>query len=988
MKKQIITWGLMFAATLALSVSCAKEQDMIAPGDESLEPVGVPFELFAGVETKTTTDGENHFSWATDDAMAVFYRENGSDGAYSTNNKFEWDTDNHFSGTLAAALENGKNYDWWALYPYRSAITSPANTDKGALVIESAQTQTGNSSKAHLAGASFPLYGHASNVGFDAKPSIAMNQALSVLKIHVTNTSDAALTVSSVSVTAPESITGSFYVGFAGETPVFTEVTSAGNKVASLTVKSGTPIAATNGEADFFVAIKPFEQAVAGQLVVSVNGLDKVITIPAETKFKPGKIKTVNFTYDGVSAFNWVETALADLTSSDVFVIVGNSTYAMPNNKGTSDAPDAVAVTVAENKITSLVPERLRWNVSGDNTNGYTFYPNGYSSVWLYCNTTATSGSNNNMRVGTGNRKVFELSGNKLITKDTNVNRYISIYSSQDWRGYTSSSNGATIKFYKKVADNREDPGMSWSAASATATYSTGNSLSFTAPTLTPGNASSVTYSSSDETIATIGATTGVVTVNLTGNTIKEGSTTISATFDGDATYQSQTVNYTLTVVDGRDAVATPTFNPAAGEVAANTVVNFECTTASVTFHYTVDGSAPTVESTSGTSVTIDAAKTVKVIATKDGYKPSEIASATYSVAGSGNDGSLEHPYTVAEALTIISGYSNNGKSAEQVYVSGIVANVGSYNGKFHSVTYDISDNGQNTNTLNIYSGKFVGNTNFTSNTQISVNDEVIVYGYLYLYETTKEMYQNNYIYSLNGLTVLPTITKTDITGVSAEGVTGETTNVTLTNDDGWTPSVVADGTIVTEASIVGTTITYSVAANTGNARDGSITVKLSRANFTDISAVITVSQLSSSGAPTSYSVTYTQTFSGSGHTVATSGTAPAGSSCSWTTTYSNSNQLTKDKSMTYTLTGYDGKKITGLSLHMKTNSKSGTGTVSMKHGTTEFGSYSVPVIGGTYGMKDATVTATTIGTGETVTVVISASENSVYCDYITITYE
>lgn len=986
MKKNFYTLGLMFAATLALAISCTKEQDAISSTDESLDSVGVPFELFAGVNTKTTTNADaSSFSWSEGDELNVFYRENASDGAYSSNNKFTLKEGNSFSGTLAAALEDGKNYDWWVLYPYRSAITTPANTNKGALIILSAQTQTGNSNKAHLAGENFPLYGKATNVAFDAKPSITVNQALSVLKIHVTNTTDAAITVSSVSVSAPESITGSFYVGFAGEAPVFTEVTSAGNKVASLTVKSGTPIAATNGEADFYIAIKPFEQAVAGELVVSVNGLDKVINIPAGTKFKPGKIKTVNFTYDGVSAFNWVETALADLTSSDVFAIVGNNgeTYAMSNDKGTGDAPDAVTVTVAGDKVTSLVPESLRWNMTGNSTDGYTFYLNGSTSNWLYC-----TNSNNGVRVGNNTNKLFKVEGGYL--KHTGTNRYVGIYNSQDWRCYTSSStniDGQTFKFYKKVSDTREDPGMSWSAASATATYSTGNTLSFTAPTLNPGHASSVTYSSSDETIATIGASTGVVSVNLTGNTVKEGSTTISATFVGDATYQSQTVNYTLTVVDGRDAVATPTFNPAAGEVAANTVVNFECATASVTFHYTVDGSTPTVESTTGTSVTIDAAKTVKVIAAKNGYKPSEVASATYSIAGSGNDGSLEHPYTVAEALALIGAYSDKQKSTTEVYVSGIVANVGSYNDTYHSVTYGISDNGANTNTLTIYGGKNFGNTDFSSNSQIAVNDEVIVYGYLYRFGDTREMYQNNYIYSLNGV-VTPRISKTDISNVSASGVTGATTNVTFTNNDGWTPSVVADGTIVTAASISGTTITYSVAANTSGARSGSITVKLLKAGYPDITANIKVSQLASSAAPTSYNVTYTQSYSGSGHTVATSGTKPDGSSCSWTTTYTNGNQLTSGNSMTYTLTGYDGKKITGLSLHMKTNASKGTGTVSMKHGTTEFGSYTVPVLGSTYAMKDATVTATTIGSGETVTIVISASANSVYCDYITITYE
>lgn len=182
------------------------------------------------------------------------------------------------------------------------------------------------------------------------------------------------------------------------------------------------------------------------------------------------------------------------------------------------------------------------------------------------------------------------------------------------------------------VADTREDAGMSWSAASATATYNTGNTLSFTPLTLTPGNATGITYQSTDETIATINSS-GVITITaLSGNDVKEGSTTIKAIFAGNATYKPQTVSYTLTVADSRTAATTPTFSPAAGEVEADQVVTFNPTDQGLTFHYTVDGSNPTVSSPTAASVTINAAKTVKVLATKTGYKPSAVATAAYTI--------------------------------------------------------------------------------------------------------------------------------------------------------------------------------------------------------------------------------------------------------------------------------------------------------------------------------------------------------------------
>ena len=225
---------------------------------------------------------------------------------------------------------------------------------------------------------------------------------------------------------------------------------------------------------------------------------------------------------------------------------------------------------------------------------------------------------------------------------------------------------------------------------------------------------------------------------------------------------------------------------------------------------------------------------------------------------------------------------------------------------------------------------------------------------------------------------------KDSIDDVPAAGVSGEVEIgvYSLTNAVDGDVVIDVDGTVVTDAIVDGGTVMYDVAENTGAARSGWIKLSVPGGNLIQID----VNQLGS--ATPTYTVTYTQAYSGTGHTVATTGTAPAGSACSWTTTYTNSNQLTSGKSMTYTITGFDGKTITGLTLHLRTNASKGTGSVSMMHGSTEFGSYSVPVLGSTYSDQEATVTATTIGTGETVTVVITAAANSVYCEYITLSYK
>ena len=163
--------------------------------------------------------------------------------------------------------------------------------------------------------------------------------------------------------------------------------------------------------------------------------------------------------------YDWVLTDLADLTANDVFVIVGTETgveedayFALPNNGGTQNAPSAVSVTVSNNTLSGEIATTIQWNISGNSTDGYIFYPNGDTETWLYCNTSANSSSNNNIRVGSGDRKYFVLDDNDyIITNDNSVTRYLSVYNDQDWRGYIDTSHGAVpISFYKRVPASTE----------------------------------------------------------------------------------------------------------------------------------------------------------------------------------------------------------------------------------------------------------------------------------------------------------------------------------------------------------------------------------------------------------------------------------------------------------------------------------------------------------------------------------------------------
>jgi len=197
--------------------------------------------------------------------------------------------------------------------------------------------------------------------------------------------------------------------------------------------------------------------------VVAANKIDVPTNTNPSANYVTSGTSTENITYYAVMAKvisttpgSWSETSLSDLTSSDVFVIT-DGTYAINNDNGTDGPPTPQTITISDSKITSEVADKLKWNLSGNSTDGYTFYPNGTTESWLYCSTTAKSGSNNNIKVGTGDRKVWEEDEDGyLMTKDTYVTRYLSRYDEsgtpKDYRGYTSTGSAIEPLFYKYIA--------------------------------------------------------------------------------------------------------------------------------------------------------------------------------------------------------------------------------------------------------------------------------------------------------------------------------------------------------------------------------------------------------------------------------------------------------------------------------------------------------------------------------------------------------
>lgn len=255
----------------------------------------------------------------------------------------------------------------------------------------------------------------------------------------------------------------------------------------------------------------------------------------------------------------WEKVSLTDLTTDDVFVIVGtisNKTYALPNTE-TNQKPAAVAITISTdgNQITADVTDNLKWNIEKSEEK-YTFYPNGNKKAWLY-----NSSNSTDLGIGsTGTNKTFKYVA--ISSKqyegllNTSTNRYICIYSNKDWRAYVNKNIKATkISYYKYTTNSTSSATTTTFGANSgkTFTFTNGTLEGFTTPKATAKKSDDNTnlsdlieYASSDADIVAVDSKTGELTFTNT----KFGKATITATLPKTDTYQTSTDSY---VVENKD---------------------------------------------------------------------------------------------------------------------------------------------------------------------------------------------------------------------------------------------------------------------------------------------------------------------------------------------------------------------------------------------------------------------------------------------------
>ena len=146
-------------------------------------------------------------------------------------------------------------------------------------------------------------------------------------------------------------------------------------------------------------------------------------------------------------------------------------------------------------------------------------------------------------------------------------------------------------------------------------------------------------------------------------------------------------------------------------------------------------------------AVTIKAAGVVTITASFAGNSSFLEGSASYTIGVTEHAGTQADPYSVADAKRVIDVMG----TAENVYATGIISQIDSYNSTYNSITYWISADGTTTSQMQVYGG-LAGTVfeKFTSKDNLKTGDEVVIKGNLKLHiGSVYEFDANNELVSL-----------------------------------------------------------------------------------------------------------------------------------------------------------------------------------------------------------------------------------------------
>ncbi len=270
---------------------------------------------------------------------------------------------------------------------------------------------------------------------------------------------------------------------------------------------------------------------------VTINEATTIVAKAVKGEYQSDEVTAVYTVKESVPTDGfWVLTPASELKTGDIVIIADKySSRAMANDKGTSSAPTAVSVTLNDDKtkLTTENADILSWIVTVDGS-AYKFKLVGEDKN-LFCKS-----DNNGVRVGTDSNNSFTMKENFLY--NSGVNRYVGVYSNQDWRCYTTNSGNIAnteVAFYKHTKEENIKPQPN--LAISDVVLDLGNTANLEVSSLSDGD---ITFEYSTQGIATIEKNGE----NYTVSTTSAGTTTVTAVQAATDTYASETVTFTVKV--------------------------------------------------------------------------------------------------------------------------------------------------------------------------------------------------------------------------------------------------------------------------------------------------------------------------------------------------------------------------------------------------------------------------------------------------------
>lgn len=910
MKKTLYHIGMLAAAALAFA-ACTKEAEINEPKEEVTHVATISLGK-ADVSTKTeVTEGETSasYKWLDDDAQYLHVYENGTAG---TVKNFSLNADNTVA-TLTVEFTGNPTAPYTYTAKYAKTLSE---SSKNPLILNEQKPGTSSFDPAADVLVS-KATDDVTNLSERATEfTFTMGRVVTVNKMTLTGL-EAGEVISSVEFTLDKHMAG--YVSYSAENNSYS-YSNGGTKL-TLKYTATNGVVPAKGQFPVYFVSAPVDAAGIVSVVVTT---DKNVYTKANTlNPNPFDGKTISFAIGTMKRFTMAMNGYGeeisdgtvytlvqsedDLYDGATYLIYGNG-YVLgeqkTNNRGAVAVTDNSGKIIIDNTIDAY-PVIIESVANGyailDIRNSGYLYNDKDDKNYLKNKSTQDEYTTWSISITNGVAHIDNHNTSVRGKMGYNPNNGSPIFAA-----YTTIPNGGTanLALYidKTTCVEPEESGLAYNISSPIE-VAWDDKDSFVKPTLSNPNSLTVTYSSSDEAVATVDENTGDIT--FVGN----GTTTITASSVKTSMFKAGVAEYQITVTGA----------PAA-------------------------------------------------------------------------KGTAENPYTVAEVRASI-----DDGNTDACYIEGKISSVQYYYDATHeTATYFISDDGLTTSDqFEAYSVKFLENKQWAvGNSQIAVGDAVVIYagGLTIFQETTYETSakSGSYLYSLNGVTseAIPSITKTDISGISADGISNATATITFANADGWDVAVTPDGTIVTAASISGTTITYSVSANDGNARTGSITVTLTKNGRTDVSATINVSQEANSSStvtPHTSTLTFAAKCNGSGI---------ADDDAEWTVTSDGAeSNFDSDRGIHY---GTNNKAVTYIKL--TTSDIPGTITkVVVNAAAASNATVSVTVDGSAFGGEAKSLTSTAAdytfngsASGEIVVTVTKPSSalKALYVKSIVVTYE